>query len=100
MLLFFLSLSPTFDRKRLEEMNKDAMEAVDSAIFCLVLEDTVLPKEDPNAAVDVFLHGDGASRWFDKSFSLIVTANGETGLNFEHAWGDGTFFNFFCLSVQ
>lgn len=28
-------------------------------------------------------------RWFDKSFSLIFTADGQLGLNFEHAWGDG-----------
>ena len=28
-------------------------------------------------------------RWFDKSFSLIFTADGEVALNFEHAWGDG-----------
>lgn len=29
------------------------------------------------------------SRWFDKSFSLIVTKDGHAGLNFEHSWGDG-----------
>lgn len=28
-------------------------------------------------------------RWFDKSFSLIVTRDGLAGLNFEHSWGDG-----------
>lgn len=28
-------------------------------------------------------------RWFDKSFSLIVTKDGVGGLNFEHSWGDG-----------
>lgn len=28
-------------------------------------------------------------RWFDKSFSLIFTADGQLALNFEHAWGDG-----------
>lgn len=29
------------------------------------------------------------SRWFDKSFSLIVAKNGEAAINFEHSWGDG-----------
>lgn len=29
------------------------------------------------------------SRWFDKSFSLIVTKDGVSGINFEHSWGDG-----------
>lgn len=28
-------------------------------------------------------------RWFDKSFSLIVTKDGVAGVNFEHSWGDG-----------
>ena len=36
-------------------------------------------------------------RWFDKSFSLIVTKGGQSAINFEHAWGDGgavlSFFN-------
>ena len=36
-------------------------------------------------------------RWFDKSFNLIVTKNGLSAINFEHAWGDGVavlrFFN-------
>lgn len=36
-------------------------------------------------------------RWFDKSFSIIVTKDGWAGVNFEHAWGDGVavmrFFN-------
>lgn len=37
------------------------------------------------------------SRWYDKSFSLIVSKNGTSAINFEHAWGDGVavlrFFN-------
>jgi carnitine O-palmitoyltransferase 2 len=28
-------------------------------------------------------------RWFDKSFTLMVTKTGRTALNFEHSWGDG-----------
>ena len=35
------------------------------------------------------LFGNGSNRWFDKSFSLISTKNGECAVNFEHAWGDG-----------
>lgn len=27
-------------------------------------------------------------RWFDKSFNLIVFANGKCGLNVEHTWAD------------
>lgn len=36
-----------------------------------------------------YLHADGTNRWFDKSFSLIVTHDGHAGINFEHSWGDG-----------
>ena len=28
-------------------------------------------------------------RWFDKSFSLLLTKNAHAAVNFEHAWGDG-----------
>lgn len=28
-------------------------------------------------------------RWFDKSFTLIVTRDGKASVNFEHSWGDG-----------
>ena len=33
--------------------------------------------------------GDGTDRWLDKSFQLVVAANGKAAVNFEHAWGDG-----------
>ena len=28
-------------------------------------------------------------RWFDKSFSLLLTKGAHAAVNFEHAWGDG-----------
>lgn len=28
-------------------------------------------------------------RWFDKSFSLIISKDGLAAVNFEHSWGDG-----------
>ena len=77
----------------MQGLNPEALEVIDSAIFCLVLEDSVVTEENPDRYVDVFLHGDGASRWFDKSFSIIVAKNGEAALNFEHAWGDGTYLS-------
>lgn len=36
-----------------------------------------------------FLHGSADSRWFDKSFQLIINKDGVAGINFEHSWGDG-----------
>ena len=42
-------------------------------------------------------HAGSVGRWFDKSLNLIVTKNGLSAINFEHAWGDGVavlrFFN-------
>ncbi|XP_060576192.1 carnitine O-palmitoyltransferase 2, mitochondrial-like isoform X2 [Ruditapes philippinarum] len=68
-------------------MNEGYMKLVDSALFTLVLDDTT--PEDPNEITRNFLHGDGTNRWFDKSFSLILTKDGRAAVNFEHSWGDG-----------
>ena len=35
------------------------------------------------------LFGDGFGRWYDKSFTLTFTNDGNVGVNFEHTWGDG-----------
>ena len=34
------------------------------------------------------LHGDGRTIWFDKSFNMVVFADGRMGLNAEHSFGD------------
>ena len=44
---------------------------------------------DDIAVSRCFLHGDGVDRWYDKSFQMLISANGKAALNFEHAWGDG-----------
>ncbi|WAR25120.1 CPT2-like protein, partial [Mya arenaria] len=67
--------------------NDGYMKLVDSALFVLVLDDDA--PADPNAITRNFLHGDGTNRWFDKSFSLIITKDAKTAVNFEHSWGDG-----------
>lgn len=66
---------------------RDALGAIDSALFAVCLEHAA-----PEGAVETnrtFLHGDGTNRWFDKSFQLLVCANGRAAVNFEHSWGDG-----------
>ncbi|CAH2076707.1 unnamed protein product, partial [Iphiclides podalirius] len=76
-------------RRYLEENgNKEALHKIDSAIFNLILDDENI-KDDKHKLLKHFLHGDGLNRWFDKSFSLIVTQDGCSGVNFEHSWGDG-----------
>jgi carnitine O-acetyltransferase len=68
--------------------NADALEQVESALFCICLED--FTPEDTRAACDNLLHGDSANRWYDKSVSLIVFADGTAGINCEHCGLDGT----------
>ncbi|XP_030423526.1 carnitine O-palmitoyltransferase 2, mitochondrial-like isoform X1 [Gopherus evgoodei] len=71
----------------LEAGNEDNLRKIDSAVFCLCL-DNISPKDDTELS-HCMLHGRGFNRWFDKSFSLIITSDGTAGVNFEHSWGDG-----------
>ncbi|HEY3895743.1 MAG TPA: choline/carnitine O-acyltransferase [Pseudonocardiaceae bacterium] len=68
--------------------NADLLDTVETALFCLCLEDTV--PQDAREACDQLLHGDSGNRWFDKALSLIVFADGTAGLNGEHCKLDGT----------
>jgi len=68
--------------------NAEALNTLDRACFCLVLDDATVAG-CPDAAYRTFLHGRAENRWFDKSFSMVVTADAQLGLNFEHSWGDG-----------
>uniref|UniRef100_A0A182MZ77 Choline/carnitine acyltransferase domain-containing protein n=1 Tax=Anopheles dirus TaxID=7168 RepID=A0A182MZ77_9DIPT len=69
--------------------NAKSLELVDSALFCLCLDESTINPDNPIPAIREFLFGDGTNRWFDKSFSLIVAKDGTAGINFEHSWGDG-----------
>lgn len=75
-------------REVLRAGNAEALETIETALFCLALED-VVPAE-PHEACDVLLHGDSGNRWFDKSLTLIVFGDGTAGLNAEHCELDGT----------
>lgn len=67
--------------------NEEVLRKVDSAIFCLCLDD--LPVKDLVHLSHSMLHGDGINRWYDKSFNLILTQDGTASIHFEHSWGDG-----------
>lgn len=67
--------------------NAAALEVIESALFCVCLEQT--EPASTLEACDQLLHGDCANRWFDKSVSLVVFADGTAGFNFEHAGLDG-----------
>ncbi|XP_067645865.1 carnitine O-palmitoyltransferase 2, mitochondrial isoform X2 [Eurosta solidaginis] len=65
---------------------------IDAALFCLCLDkdnDPMYNEENLAPLLKHLLAGDGKNRWFDKSVSLIVCADGTAALNFEHSWGDG-----------
>ncbi|MFD1657096.1 choline/carnitine O-acyltransferase [Streptomyces caeni] len=67
--------------------NADALDDVETALFCVCLEDAA--PADAKEACDQLLYGDGGNRWFDKSVSLIVFRNGLAGINGEHCGLDG-----------
>uniref|UniRef100_A0A8C9SIS4 Carnitine palmitoyltransferase 2 n=1 Tax=Scleropages formosus TaxID=113540 RepID=A0A8C9SIS4_SCLFO len=73
--------------KLLAAGNVKALGLVDSALFCLCFDDETL--HDPIQVFHNLLCGDGCNRWYDKSFSFIVTKNGRAGIQFEHSWADG-----------
>ncbi|KYO19374.1 spermatogenesis-associated protein 9 [Alligator mississippiensis] len=74
-------------QKLLDNGNEEALHKVDSALFCLCLDD--FPIKDLEHLSHVMLHGDGTNRWYDKSFNLIITKDGTSAIHFEHSWGDG-----------
>ncbi|WP_329060130.1 choline/carnitine O-acyltransferase [Amycolatopsis sp. NBC_01480] len=72
----------------LEAGNGAALETIETALFCLCLDDFT-----PSTALeagDRLLHGDSGNRWFDKAVSFIVFADGTAGINVEHCELDGT----------
>uniref|UniRef100_A0A8D2KVE1 Choline/carnitine acyltransferase domain-containing protein n=1 Tax=Varanus komodoensis TaxID=61221 RepID=A0A8D2KVE1_VARKO len=77
----------TLRQQLIQKGNAESLKKIDSAVFCLCLDKT--PQQDELELTHSFLHGYGFNRWFDKSFSLIVTSDGTAGINFEHSWGDG-----------
>ncbi|CAG8473692.1 1634_t:CDS:10, partial [Dentiscutata heterogama] len=80
-------------RKKLESLsaeNNISFEAIDTALFCVALDDY---PTDTN--IDVSHHNcihayNGRNRWFDKTIQLIFANNGRAGVNGEHSSVDGT----------
>ncbi|KAM4641075.1 carnitine O-palmitoyltransferase 2, mitochondrial [Discoglossus pictus] len=74
-------------QKLLDNGNQEALKMVDSAVFCLCLDD--FPIKDRIHLSHNMLHGSSVNRWYDKSFSIIMAEDGTAAINFEHSWGDG-----------
>lgn len=82
--------------------NATNLEAIDSALIVVCLDQPDYEPSDLSSQSLGFLHGCyrperqltptadfTLNRWFDKSVQLIVTGAGVAGVNFEHSWGDG-----------
>lgn len=67
--------------------NKIQLEQIDSALFCVSIENSNSIKQIPQ--FNVLFGGDGKNRWFDKSISMAIDFDGTVGVSFEHSWGDG-----------
>lgn len=72
----------------LDPANAEGLEAIETALFCLSLED--FAPADTQQACDELLYGDRGNRWFDKAVTLVVFADGRAGINVEHCGLDGT----------
>lgn len=73
--------------------NKNSLDAIEKAAFFVTLDDEshTYDMNNPSKLNEFghsMLHGKGYDRWFDKSFTLIVCANGMVGFNAEHSWAD------------
>ncbi|XP_067846412.1 carnitine O-palmitoyltransferase 2, mitochondrial isoform X2 [Heptranchias perlo] len=74
-------------QKLLEAGNTQVLNKIDAAVFCICLDDITV--KDHLQLSHNMLHGNGLNRWYDKSFSIILTKDGSAAVNFEHSWGDG-----------
>ncbi|EOD64725.1 choline/carnitine O-acyltransferase [Amycolatopsis vancoresmycina] len=70
----------------LEAGNAAALETIETALFCLCLDD--FSPSSTLEASDRLLYGD--NRWYDKAVSLVVFEDGSAGINVEHCELDGT----------
>ena len=72
--------------------NKASLSAIENAAFVIVFEDhdEEIPDEVDNDKMSSYckdlLCGQGWTRWFDKSVTLICYPNAHIGINAEHSW--------------
>lgn len=74
-------------------INRSSLIAIEKAAFIVCLDDVQLEYDrHDHTKLDEYcrwcLHGDGANRWYDKTFNIIVGKNGRVGFNGEHSWSD------------
>lgn len=75
-------------------VNKSSLQTIDQAAFVLILDDEEQNYDENDSEkldrwAHSMMHGKGYDRWFDKTFTLVITKNGRSGINGEHSWADG-----------
>ncbi|CAG7722413.1 unnamed protein product [Allacma fusca] len=92
----------------LKGINRTSLDIIEKSAFVVVLDNEEYfydPKD--TSKLDNFarrmLHGQGYDRWFDKSFNIVVGANGRVGFNSEHSWADAPIMGHlweFCIAEE
>ncbi len=72
----------------LDERNQYLLTSLEEALFVVVLEHHT--SSSLGDVAPLMLHGDGHSRWFDKTLQFIITPEGEGAINMEHSGTDGS----------
>ena len=81
-----------------DEDNGKTLRQVEGALFALCLDGEC--GTGTERAARHFLFDQGENRWFEKSFQLIVTSDGLSGINFEHSSRDGTHMGPLVREIQ
>ncbi|KAI8820719.1 acyltransferase ChoActase/COT/CPT [Fimicolochytrium jonesii] len=71
--------------QKLGQANKDNFAGIETALFAVSLDDYILPADIEYVARNTSHGLTGHNRWFDKSYSVCVMADGRTGVNGEHS---------------
>jgi len=69
--------------------NAAALRQIESAAFAVCLDAEAPPATDVVGRGRACWHGDGRSRWFDKTLQFVVFPDGQLGFLGEHALSDG-----------
>lgn len=81
-----------------DEANGKTLRQMEGALFALCLDGKC--GTGMERAARHFLFDQGENRWFEKSFQLIVTSDGLSGINFEHSSRDGTHMGPLVREIQ
>ncbi|XP_074662825.1 carnitine O-palmitoyltransferase 1, liver isoform-like isoform X1 [Tubulanus polymorphus] len=75
-------------------VNKTSLDTIEKAAFVLTFDEEEYDYSNTNDPDHLsrlgraMLHGKAYDRWFDKSFTLVVSKDGRFGFNAEHSWAD------------